>query len=273
MRRIALSILSVLLGVLVGCETVPANPTFPLTGSQARRELDAMARNPRPLTRPVLILGGYMDIGFSTVRLESQLRRATGDKRFFIITFTDCGSLEECSRHLVEKVQQHLPNSDPRWTTRVDVVAVSMGGLAARYAAVPGVVPRRLRMARLFTIASPHRGAMLADLVAIDRVAQQMKPGSDVLRQVNSPANLRTCQVIPYVWTSDVTVGAGNAAPPGQTPWWLPPKALQNPHVGAIHDVRIIADIARRLRNEKPYTTEPAAPLPPGATATGPDRP
>ncbi len=272
MRRVPLAILPVLLGLLAGCESVPANPTFPLTASQARRELDAMARHPRPLARPVLMLGGYMDIGLSLVTLERRLRRVTGDERFYAITFTDCQTMEECSQHLVRKVQEHLPSRDPRWTTPVDVVAISMGGLVARYAATPGVTPRQLRIVRLFTICSPHRGAMLADMVNWDMLAWQMKPGSDVVRAVNRPANLRGYPIIPYVWTSDATVGAGNAAPPGQTPWWLPPKPLQNPHLGAMQDVRIAADIARRLRGEKPYTREPPAPLPPGSTATDPAR-
>ncbi len=55
---------------------------------------------------------------------------------------------------------------------------------------------------------------------------------------------------------------AYNAAPDGQTPWWLPARAWSRSHTDAYRDPRIIADIARRLRGEEAYATEPVEPLP-----------
>lgn len=271
-RTLALVLLS--LGPLVaGCATVPSNPTFSITRDEARRDLDAMARHTMPLARPVLILGGFADPGYSTTFLEVELRRVISNDQFTTILFVDCTTFDECRRHLIEKVESRFPSSDPRQTTEVDVVAASMGGLVARYAAkaAPGTEPlKRLRMARLMTIATPHRGAILANWPTLNSLALQMRPDSEFLRDLNRAPITPNYQIIPYVWTNDNIVGAGNTAPPGMIPWWLPPIPLDSPHIGALRDSRIVADIARRLRNERPYTMQPPAPLPPGATATGP---
>jgi hypothetical protein len=37
---------------------------------------------------------------------------------------------------------------------------------------------------------------------------------------------------------------------------------MQGAHLAAHTDPRLLADIARRLRNETPFTTEPRTPLP-----------
>lgn len=267
-RTLALVILP--LGwLLAGCATAPVNPSFPVTVAQARQDLDTMARHPMPLPRPVLILGAFMDPGFTTTLLNAQLRRVTYNTHFATVTFADCNSFDECRRRVIETAVVQFPSHDPLRTAEFDVVAASMGGLVARYAARPGESPRQLRMARLFTIATPHRGAILASWPSLLTLAQQMRPGSDFLRQLNTPPIAHNCQVLPYVWTSDNVVGAGNAAPPGQPPWWLPPIPLENPHIGAMQDPRILADIARRPRGETPYAVGPPAPLPPGATAMG----
>lgn len=260
-----------LLGVLLaGCATTPPNPSFPLTRRQARLDLDAMARSPKPAPRPILLLAGYMDTGLATAEIKSQLRRVIRDGRFLTITFLGCATFDACREHLVKKVEREFPSSNPRQTIEVDVIGISMGGLVAQYAAQPDATPKQLRIARLFTIATPHRGAMLASGLAIDPRARQMSPGSSFIEQINRSANRSDYPIIPYVWTNDNIVGAGNAAPPGMTPWWLPPTILQAPHTGPMNDPRVIADIARRLRGEKPYTVEPPAPLPAGATATEP---
>ena len=269
-RHMLVLLILPLSGPLAGCATAPVNPSFPLTVAQARQDLDAMARNPVTLHRPVLILGAFMDPGYTTSLLDSHLRRVTNNGRFATIKFADCNSFDECRRRLIETALVQFPNSDARQTAEFDVVAASMGGLVARYAAKPGAEPRRLRIVQLFTIASPHRGAILAVWPSLLTLAQQMRPGSDFLQQLNTPPIAHGYQILPYVWINDSIVGAGNAAPPGQSPWWLPPIPLENPHIGAMDDPRIIADIARRLRGETPYTINPPTPLPPGATAMGP---
>jgi hypothetical protein len=48
------------------------------------------------------------------------------------------------------------------------------------------------------------------------------------------------------------------------TPIWVPNLLLEDSHLTAFSDPRIIGDIARRLRGETPFTSEPAEPLPRG---------
>jgi hypothetical protein len=69
-------------------------------------------------------------------------------------------------------------------------------------------------------------------------------------------------ELVPYVRLGDSIVGPEHAAPEGQTPWWVPLPAAETAHIGAFGDARILADIARRLRDERPLTEDPPAPLP-----------
>src|SRR5205814_7120526 len=60
----------------------------------------------------------------------------------------------------------------------------------------------------------------------------------------------------------DTVVGPQYAAPTGRTPWWVPDRPGEFAHVGTMTDPRILADALRRLRGEKPWTTDPPASLP-----------
>jgi hypothetical protein len=144
-------------------------------------------------------------------------------------------------------------------------VGASLGGLVGRYAAAPsrqGKSPRRLRIARLFTISSPHAGAKLAEAVPLTDFGHELRPGSEFLRYVAQYDASARYEIYPYVHLDDEIVGDRNAAPPGQNPYWLANAAPLPPHMGAILDERILADISRRLRGETPYTLPPAGPLP-----------
>ena len=95
---------------------------------------------------------------------------------------------------------------------------------------------------------------------AIHPLIVPLRPGSELVNRVN--AIKPDYPIIPYVRLNDRPVGEINAAPPGQTPWWLSTPPLSDPHCGSFSDDRIIADIARRLRGESPWTIDPPAPLP-----------
>jgi pimeloyl-ACP methyl ester carboxylesterase len=155
----------------------------------------------------------------------------------------------------------------------VDVIAVSIGGVVARHAAAATPTPpgRRLRVARLFTISSPHRGAALAAFPAmpfVGGVQADLRPGSKFLRTLEHNERPGTYPVYPYVRLGDSLVGAANAAPHGQDPWWVATPPLEGAHTMAYCDGRIVADIARRLRGEEPFAKEPPEPLP-GLRAAG----
>ncbi len=269
--RIASLVLALL---LVGCSAnKPRNPSFNVTMEQAKAALRHMERHPRPLKRPVLVLSGYMDPGFAAGSFAVRLRNLTGDSRIQAIAFAFCRDFDECRRRVIETVEEHFPSDDPDWTTEVDVVAISMGGVVGRYAAMDITPPatsannsddplahKRLKVARMFTIASPHRGAPLADLPTFDRVQIDMRMGSTFIESLEPPNG--DYELYAYVRLGDRTVGPANAAPPGQTPWWVARPFPSPAHAGAFTDARIIADVARRLRGETAFATHPPSPLP-----------
>ena len=245
----------------LGCATSPENPSFPLSVDQARKTMDEMELDPKPLDRPVVIVGGYLDVGIGAALVKDALTPVTEDERIETVCLFGCGSFDECRKSIVAAVDRAFPCPDPDRTTEVDVIGISMGGLAARYAAAP--LPRhgrRLRIGRLFTVSSPHQGAVAADLPTFHPLALQMRHGSPLLKAV---AGFKPdYPIYPYVRLGDAWVGVANAAPAGRVAWWLPNRWFEDSHIGAATDPRILADIARRLRREPPFTREPPAPLP-----------
>lgn len=287
---------------LAGCSADdPLNPSFPLKLADAREELRAMAESPKPLKRPVVILSGIYDPGFLPWRMGNYLDElvSDGDERIVGVHFFWQGEFESAREHVIRAVDEAFPSDDPEWTTEVDVIAGSMGGLVARYAALPprgsnddarddapeqrlvdarinGAVTgqrnsprgrsnkpsRKLRIARLFTMSSPHRGARMAWVPVFDPRIRDMRRDSPFVAGLNAALPHAPYELYCYVRLNDTTVGEENAAPPGQTAWWVQNIPLTSSHVSVYRDPRILADIARRLRGETPYTTDPPAPLP-----------
>lgn len=267
----------------------PVNPSFDLTAREARTALDRMAEAPTGLERPVVVLDGWMNPGLATLHLDPALRRYTGGE-VVSVTFFGARSFEQCARRVIEKVDAAFPPPAESGadvaadaTVPVDVVAYSMGGLVARYAALPreqraalaaavggdeaSVGERRLEVVRLFTISSPHRGAGWAGRAATwlpgGRLVEQMQSRSPLIERLEATADEASYTLYPYVRLGDRMVGPANAAPPGRAPWWVPRLGwVSLSHIGAYKDVRIVADIVARLRGEEPFATAPPAPLP-----------
>ncbi len=171
----------------------PTNPSFPVTLAEARREFKRMRAEPRALERPLLVLGGYLEPGLSKAFLKRRFHGLTGDDRITGVSFALCGTFEECRLKAIAAVDKQFPCLDPVWTTEVDVVGVSMGGIVARYAALwpENAGARGLRIARLFTISSPHLGADRARLPAINQLQVDMRADSAFLRRLNRPRTRR----------------------------------------------------------------------------------
>ena len=228
------------------------NPSFDVTAPQARQAMREMAASPKPLARPVIVLDGMG---------PPLASRVTG------VQFAFCFSLDDCRRRVIETVERLYPSADPDWTSEVDVIGVSMGGVVARCAAAPPEVRRagkRLRVARLFTISSPHRGAVIASRLPplIGPIQVELRQDSSFLRSLGQREDLASYELVPYVRLGDVIVGDANAAPENQLPHWLSTPPLEDAHLTAFADPRIVADIARRLRGEAPFAMDPRAPLP-----------
>src|SRR5688572_6000949 len=143
------------------------NQSFALSRDDARRALAQMQKAPKAPPRPVVVLGGYNDPGLGPAVMKSRLRSlCSDDARIIHVAFGFCWSFDGCRDRAIEAVDRAFPSDDPVWTTEVDVVTISMGGLVARYSAAPTPATsdakhagRRLKIARLFTIVCPHRGA------------------------------------------------------------------------------------------------------------------
>jgi hypothetical protein len=247
--------------ILFGC-AAPANPSFPISVSDAMGALREMANDPKPLARPVVVLGGYHDPGLGALVWGREVRRWSRGARVIDVSFALHRDFEQCRRDVIAAVDDALPSDNPQATTEVDVIGVSMGGLVARYAAVPRPGERRLRIARLFTIAAPHRGAAMARLPALTRLQADMRGSSPFMRKLGPAEGLADYEIIPYVRLGDLLVGAANAAPAETAPWWVPNRAPELAHIAASLDPRIRADVARRLRGEEPFASGTPAPLP-----------
>lgn len=256
----------------------PVNPSFPLSTRDAKLALKQMQRDQKPLPRPVIVLGGIHDPGFAPSHIADVIRDSVPDRTQIIdIAFFSNLSFDDCADNVIEDVEEAFPDDDPASTIEVDVVGFSMGGIVARYAASPQYAAKsgvRLRIARLYTISSPHTGAELADLPTFDSRAKDMREDSTFLKSLNgddendspddpgrSAGADAPYEIIAYVRLHDGVVGAEHAAPPGATAWWVP-SGFTMAHTFAGHDQRILADILRRLRGEQPFTIEPPAPIP-----------
>ena len=237
----------------------PINPSFALSLDEARAELATMT--PRPLARPVVVLGGFLDVGIGPRGFARRLNRVVaGDVPW--LTFAHCVSFAQTRRRVVRAIDRRFgPGVDADQTIEVDVVGQSMGGLLALLAAQDDGT-RRLAIRRLFTISSPLCGARLARLVPFNVASlhRDMRPGSSCVTSLASMPP--TCELVSYVRLGDAIVGPEHASLPGGTLHWLDNPWPENAHAGALTDLRIVLDIARRLRGDAPVAQSPPAPLP-----------
>ena len=248
-----------------GCSST-GNPSFPVTVGEARVALREMEAKPKRLARPLVVLGGYHDPGFGATVWRNEVRRwATRDARVVEVSFPFNRDFHECRRDVIAAVDRACPTDDPDATVEVDVIGASMGGLVGRYAAVTRPGERRLRVARLITVSSPHRGAAWAGMPALSRLHADMRDGSAFLRnlaEAEAATGADDYELVPYVRLGDRIVGARNAAPAGTNAWWLPNEPLHFAHFAVNRDPRVRADVARRLRGEPPFTRTPPAAVP-----------
>jgi pimeloyl-ACP methyl ester carboxylesterase len=248
----------------------PVNPSFSISAKEARGALREMRRAPKRLERPLIVLGGYLDPGIGPWWTARRLRELTRDRRVLAVDVGTCASFAACRKRLIDEVERAFPISDPEWTAEVDALAISMGGLVARDAAASApddgdeTTPpaKRLKLKRLFSISTPHRGARLASMPCFLEVHRDMRPGSEFLKRLEAAYAEKDYAVFPYVRLGDSIVGPENAAPRGEHPIWVSNPFFQPAHIGAALDSRIFADLVRRLRGEEPFANDPRSPLP-----------
>lgn len=255
----------ILVMLSIGCST--QNPSFDLSRRDARVDLREMAGQPKPAARPVLVLGGYLDPGLLTQSLGGDLSAVLEGGPVITVSFSMTSDFDACRSRVLRELEAAYPEllgqADAAETLSIDVVGISMGGLVARYMAMPDYEQgKRLNIARLFTVSTPHQGATWAMFPSANAKQTKMRPGSAWLDKLNGDADKPGYETFCYVRLRDSIVGPSRAALPGQTAWWVYSPFWQSPHLGAPGDPRIVADISRRLRGEAAYATRPPAELP-----------
>jgi len=251
------------LSALGACAHPATNPSFDVTVDEAQAELAWRHTHKVHLERPVVVLGGYLDPGPGVSRVTTLVRRAVEPSDWVIeVPFFSVTTFEACRDRVIDKVKEKIGFDESGELPEVDVVAFSMGGIVARYAALDRGVDPNLRIVRLFTISTPHHGAKLAEMLQPDQRIADMRAGSELLTELDSAYEGCGYEIVSYVRLDDSVVGSEAARGPDGRLWWVPNKPLSLAHVRALYDERIIGDIVRRLANETPWTTEPCAPLP-----------
>lgn len=250
--------------LLAGCSADrPLNPSFSVTVGEAQGLLREMRAERVEFERPVVVLSGWMDLGFGISWLQRELRRYTPDREGVIAPpYFSVSRWDSKRARVIEAVERAYPSDDDEWTVEVDVIGISMGGLVARYCALECEHGgKRLRIRNLYTIATPHRGAARAVWPTTDARVRAMRRGSDFLQMLDDGYD-GSYGVYGYVRLGDVTVGPANSAPPGGRLWWVQNRPFEWSHADVHRDPRIVADLVRRLRGEEPLSEEPVAELP-----------
>ncbi|MEM9916031.1 MAG: hypothetical protein AAF911_13840 [Planctomycetota bacterium] len=253
-----------------GCANLTAvNPSFELSHADAQAELKAMRAEPVPLERPLIFLGPFVDPFIAElVSVGHAKKYFTDDQNIGGVSFVLWDNFDACRAKTIRKVDRLFPSADPDSidTVEVDVIGFSMGGLVARYAALPPDPERgqtrRLKINRLYTIASPHRGANWAALGPWISLANDMKSGSDFLARLDAGRAEADYELVPYTRLGDWVVGPENTSPPDEKPVWVSARAFEMAHIQAAFDARIQADILARLRGQPAFADPQPAPLP-----------
>lgn len=227
---------------------------------QLKAEIARLRANPIGVARPIVVLSGWHSPGID-LTLGRSLRVLTGaqESEVLAIAYPFATSVHGAAHKSMRLISEAF-GAENGWTREVDVVGVSMGGLVARLAASELLgLSHRLRISRLFTLASPHRGSKLAARVSVDRASGDMKPGSAFLAQLDEAWRRQRFPIVPYAILGDWMVGATYTAPPGQEPTWFHAPPIIGHHFISMNRA-IVVDVARRLRGEEPIRQPSPAP-------------
>lgn len=229
------------------------NPDFDADPRYIKTERARMRGDHKPLARPVVVLAGWRSPSLQGLGLADRLAPLTSGRRddYLTISYALTGDIEAAARH-ARAVLDRLPASGPE--REIDVIGISMGGLVARLLASQaggdGPVIRRV-----FTIATPHQGAVLARWIRPDRAARAMRPGSPLLRALDDRLAGQSFELVCYAQLRDWWVGATRTCPPGGCACWIDaasPIDWVLSHFTSPRRWPIMLDIARRLRGELP---------------------
>src|SRR5689334_3108325 len=98
----------VLMLVGAGCANRTSSPstapTIAVSIEQADRILEKMAKDRKPLDRPLVICNGYLDPGLGGAAVQSIIRQHVDDSRIITVSFWMCSNFDECRAQLIRAV-------------------------------------------------------------------------------------------------------------------------------------------------------------------------
>ncbi|MFJ3500703.1 MULTISPECIES: esterase/lipase family protein [unclassified Streptomyces] len=144
---------------------------------------DVPPEGPARGRRPILLLHGFVDNRSVFVLLRRSLARHGRDGieslNYSPLT-CDLRAAAELLGRRVDEIRARTGHAE------VDIVGHSLGGLIARY--YVQCLGGDARVRTLVTLGTPHAGTTMARLAAAHPLVRQMRPGSEVLRELAGPA-------------------------------------------------------------------------------------
>lgn len=148
--------------------------------------------------RPLVVLPGLAD----NTSIFADLKRALDECGAGpVVSFSYSslvGDVRTAAARLAEQIEQLCAVAG---TPTVDIVGHSLGGIIARY-----YVQRlggHTRVETLVTIATPHRGTLVAWLLSPLPLVRQLRPGSDLMLELEEPAPGCTTRFVTYSSDAD----------------------------------------------------------------------
>ena len=242
---------------LGGCTyTTGPSKEYPLESEQIKAAVERMEADPKGVDRPVVVIDGWTMIGGGPT-IRNQMIRLTGGTEEEIINHSYLlifSTLESNASKIIDIVEERWPSDDPEWTTEVDVIGYSMGGVIGRVAAMP---PRdekkqrkRLKVKSLYTISAPHNGVgWWLGWIFIDEMSFKTSLYAGGYRQWLDEG-ISDCgyDLICYGQGNDWICG-WNTAPKG----WNPVRSTGTilfSHTTSYGNFRALADIAARRKKK-----------------------
>lgn len=140
-------------------------------------------RLPAPTRPPVVLLHGFIDNRSVFVLLRRSLARHGGQR----VESLNYSPLTCDIRTAAALLGRHIEEICERaGSERVDIVGHSLGGLIARYYVQRLGGDRRVRA--LVTLGTPHAGTRVVRLANAHPIVRQMRPGSEVIEELATPA-------------------------------------------------------------------------------------
>ncbi|GAA2414127.1 alpha/beta fold hydrolase [Streptomyces glaucosporus] len=162
----------------------PAPVTREKEGTGCRKPPDGDAGDREAQERPpVLLLHGFIDNRSAFTLLRRSLAR-NGWRNVHALNYSPLTcDIRRAAERLAECVDE-IRKATGRH--RIDIVGHSMGGLIARYYVQRMGGDTRVRT--LVTLGTPHSGTRVAPLMSAHPIVRQLRPGSDVIKELAAPA-------------------------------------------------------------------------------------